>query len=79
MIGPGLMRSTAQAAALIATELNLKPGKRMGWLVPCDKPDLVQAMYAIGARNCELSLVQCRGNWHNTKGIVMPTFMPETG
>ena len=40
---------------------------------------LVQTMYGWGAVNCELHFAQSRGTWTPPTGIVMPTFMPETG
>jgi len=79
MLGPGVMRNASLATALIATELNHHKGKRLGWLVPCQYTELVQAMYNLGAKNCELSLVQCLGEWSAPTGVVIPTFMPETG
>jgi hypothetical protein len=36
-------------------------------------------MYALGAKNCELHFGQVRGPWTAPTGVVMPTFMPETG
>jgi len=79
MLGPGIMRNEAVATALIMAELNQHRGKTPVWLIPSECPELVKAMYAIGAKNCELHFAQCRGNWTPTSGIVMPTFMPETG
>ena len=36
-------------------------------------------LYALGAKNCELHFAQVRGAWTAPAGVVMPTFMPETG
>lgn len=79
MIGPGVMHTEEQAATLIKAELNHRRGKILSFLIPCDYPDLAKAMYAMGAKNCELSLFQCRGEWSPPSGIFIPTFMPETG
>jgi hypothetical protein len=49
------------------------------WLVPAHCQRRVKTMYAWGARNCELHFAQSRGLWTAPTGIVMPTFMPETG
>jgi GNAT superfamily N-acetyltransferase len=79
MLGPGCMRTESQAAALIAAELDHHRGRTPVWLVPsvCDR--LVRTMYAWGAVNCELHFAQARGEWVPPSGVVMPTFMPETG
>ncbi len=78
MLGPGVMRDQSHAAALILAELNHRRGCTPVWLVPCHCDKLVQQLYAWGARNCELHMAQCRGPWTEPKGVVMPTFMPET-
>lgn len=79
MLGPGIMRSEVDAAALILAELNHHRGRQLVWLVPADHPQLVHQMYAWGAVNCELHFAQARGEWSPPDGVVMPTFMPETG
>ena len=79
MLGPGIMRGPEQATALILTELNHNRGRSPVFLVPVDCPELVQTMYAWGARNCELHFAQARGAFEPFDGVVMPTFMPETG
>lgn len=79
MLGPGVARNTDAAAALILTELNQHQGRSPVFLVPANQHGLVDAMYSIGARNCELHFSQVRGEQTAIKGIVMPTFMPETG
>jgi len=79
MLGPGIMRGEQEAAALILAELNHHRGRQLVWLVPADRPQLVHQMYAWGAVNCELHFAQARGEWSAPNGIVMPTFMPETG
>ena len=79
MLGPGVMRTEAQAAALIHTELNKHRGMQPVWLVPSQCSALVQQMYDWGARNCELHVAQIRGSWETPTGVTMPTFMPETG
>jgi GNAT superfamily N-acetyltransferase len=78
-LGPGVMRTEAEAAALVLAELNQHRGHQPVWLVPADCLRLVQQMYAWGARNCELHLAQTRGEWQPPQGLVMPTYMPETG
>ena len=79
MLGPGLARDETLAAALIRGELNFHRGRSPVWLVPSCSRTLVNAMYAIGAKNCELHISQVLGNYTPETGIVFPTFMPETG
>lgn len=79
MLGPGIMRTEPQAAALILAELNFRRGRTPVWLVPAHCSQLVQTMYSWGAKNCELHFAQARGEWTEPNGIVLPTFMPETG
>jgi len=79
MLGPGVMRTEEDAAALILAELNHNRGRQPVWLVPAQCPQLVHQMYDWGAVNCELHFAQARGDWLAPQGIVMPTFMPETG
>jgi hypothetical protein len=49
------------------------------FLVPAVCQQLVETLYGWGARNCELHFAQIRGHFEPPTGIVMPTFMPETG
>jgi GNAT superfamily N-acetyltransferase len=79
MLGPGAMRTEGDAAALILAELNRHPGGSPVWLVPATCGHLVQQMYAWGFRNCEIHLLQVRGEAAPLRGVTMPTFMPETG
>ncbi len=79
MLGPGIMRTDSIAAHLIRAELNQHRGQTPVFLIPVDHPELVGAMYALQAKNCEMHFAQVRGPWKPTNGVVMPTFMPETG
>jgi GNAT superfamily N-acetyltransferase len=79
MLGPGIMRTEEQAQVLIHAELNQRRGCQLLWLVPASCARLVQTMYAWGAVNCDLHFAQARGPWTPPDGVVMPTFMPETG
>ena len=78
MLGPGLARDENRAAALVRNELNFHRGRSPVWLVPSAARSLVDAMYALGAKNCELHISQVLGDYVPEKGIVFPTFMPET-
>lgn len=79
MLGPGVMRDAKDAAALILAELNFRRGLAPVFLVPVDQAELVRTLYSWGARNCEIHFAQVRGRFQPCDGIVMPTFMPETG
>jgi GNAT superfamily N-acetyltransferase len=79
MLGPGVMKTPEAAAALILAELDHNRGRKPVFLVPVACAALVQQLYAWGARNCEIHFCQVRGAFEPFNGIVMPTFMPETG
>ncbi len=79
MLGPGVARNAAAAGNLIVNELNQHKGRSPLFLVPADNRELVDAMYSIGAKNCELHFSQVLGDQQPIKGVVMPSFMPETG
>lgn len=78
MLGPGVMYATDQVLPLILAELNANKGRSPVFLVPVDSP-VVQDLYAWGARNCEIHFAQIKGDYQAFNGVVMPTFMPETG
>jgi GNAT superfamily N-acetyltransferase len=78
MLGPGLAQNTDDALALIFAELDYRRGRSPVFLVPLDRPELVQQLYKLGAKNCELHFSQVRGEYHAPTAITMPTFMPET-
>ena len=79
ILGPGVMRSTDAALSLVAAEAGRFAGGGPLMLIPAAEKDLVRELYAAGARNCELHVAQVRGEARPPGGIVMPTFMPETG
>jgi hypothetical protein len=79
MLGPGVMRTESDAAALIHSELNCHRGRTPVFLIPADRHALVKQIYAWGARNCEIHFCQVRGRFEGFGGIALPTFMPETG
>ncbi|HID21650.1 MAG TPA: hypothetical protein EYP14_04530 [Planctomycetaceae bacterium] len=79
MLGPGVARTEDQAAALMHAELNRHRGRMPVFLVPVMCKHLVQRLYSWGARNCEMHLAQVYGEAQLPRGVVMPTFLPETG
>jgi len=79
LLGPGVCHTEPQAIALIHAELNASKGRTPVFLVPIDCPEIVRTMYSWGARNCELHFAQVRGECQPFNGVVLPTFMPETG
>jgi GNAT superfamily N-acetyltransferase len=78
MLGPGIARREDDALALILSQLVQHPATPV-FLVPVECANLVRNLYELGAKNCELHFAQVRGAWQAPSGIVMPTFMPETG
>ena len=79
IIGPGVSKSQDIAMALLMTQLDHFRGKTPLFLVPANRPELVSMCYQIGAQNCELHLGQVLGEAQPVQGIIMPSFMPETG
>ncbi|MDO4571196.1 MAG: GNAT family N-acetyltransferase [Planctomycetia bacterium] len=77
MLGPGVMRTEAQMLALIYRAL-AEMGATPIFLVPSACSAALATLYNWGARNTEIHLGQCLGDVPQPKGIVMPTFMPET-
>jgi hypothetical protein len=73
------MRDEADALALITAQLEAHAPENPVVLVPARATGLVQALYAAGARNVELHVAQVRGDALEPKGIVIPTFLPESG
>ncbi|MDF1756105.1 MAG: GNAT family N-acetyltransferase [Verrucomicrobiales bacterium] len=79
MIGPGVARTPEVAAALVHRQLDRFRGKKVVCLSPVDQPVLVNALYGMGGRNVEIHLGQVLGEAQPVDGVVMPSFMPETG
>lgn len=79
MLGPGVARTEDQAIALIYAELNQHAGHTPVFLVPVNCGELVQQLYKWGARNCEMHVAQSYGLAQQPAGIIMPTFLPESG
>lgn len=82
MLGPGLARTEEQIMALACHELNHHRGRSPVTLVPAACTDFVAMMYSFGATNCELHFSQILTHGQPVSppaGIVIPTFMPETG
>lgn len=79
MIGPGVARDPETALSLIVAQLDRFRGQTPVVLIPTNQPELAQALYRLGARNCELHFAQVLGENQPVNGIVMPTFMPESG
>ncbi len=79
MIGPGVAENEQVTKELLATLLDRFRGKCPVFLLPVTAKEAVHTAYSWGARNCEIHFSQCCGENQPPDGIVMPTFMPETG
>lgn len=79
MLGPGVARDEAAAAALLWSALDAMRGASPVFLVPCTAASLIQQCYAWGARNVELHAAQSLGPVPPTRGLSFPTFLPESG
>jgi len=78
MIGPGVCADEQIAVALLWRALDGLRGKSIVFLAPCTAATLVQTAYAWGARNVELHVAQSTAPVASARGVVFPTFMPET-
>ena len=78
MLGPGVMRDQKAAFALIIAQLSTFGPETPLFLVPASETELIQNLYKLGARNCEIHLSQVLGEAKAPSGVTMPTFMPET-
>jgi GNAT superfamily N-acetyltransferase len=78
MIGPGVAETEKVALCMLAKLLDRFRGKCPVFLLPVTAKEAVQTAYSWGARNCEIHFSQCRGESQPSKGVTMPTFMPET-
>ena len=72
------MRDDEIAISLLTRELDFRRGCTMVTVTPANEPRIVQAMYGLGARNCELHVAQSTGPRTVVRGVMVPTFMPET-
>ncbi len=79
MLGPGLMQTEEEALALISAQLHHHAPGNPVILVPARAAGLVASLYRAGARNVELHVAQVRGTGREPDGIVIPTFLPESG
>lgn len=78
MIGPGVAAEEETAAALLWRALDGLRGRTLVFLVPCAVAGLVRTAYSWGARNVELHVAQSTAPVASARGVVFPTFMPET-
>ena len=78
MVGDGPCTED-QAAALMYAQLNMYRGRMPVFLLPVACGGLVRQLYAWGARNCEMHVAQVHGQAQPPRGVLLPTFLPETG
>jgi hypothetical protein len=62
----------------ILRELSRYSGRQPLIIVPADCSSLVRTLYGWGARNCELHVSQVRGEAAPSRGVIMPTYLPES-
>lgn len=79
MIGPGVAANERSATALLWHALDLLRGRTVVFLVPCAAAGLVRTAYGWGARNVELHVAQSTAPVAAARGLVFPTFLPESG
>lgn len=79
MIGPGAMRDDGATLALLHVQLSQDRGGPPVFLIPTHEFGIVAELYRWGARNVELHFAQVRGSSAPPDGIIMPSFLPESG
>lgn len=79
MIGPGVMRDENAALALLHMQLSQARGGSPVFLIGTHESYLIAELYKWGARNVEIHFAQVRGSFSPPGGIIMPTFLPESG
>lgn len=80
MLGPGCSHSEEIALELISWMLDQHHrGTTPVVLVPAQRSALSQVLLQWGGRICELHLAQVKGQAQQPGGVVMPSFLPESG
>ncbi|TRW89711.1 GNAT family N-acetyltransferase [Candidatus Methylobacter oryzae] len=79
MLGPCVARSEKIALALLLQATERFQNATPLFIVPVDKRELAETLYAWGARNVEIHLLQVRGKFQAFNGVNLPSFLPETG
>lgn len=78
MVGPAFASDETVLDALLSRALDQLRGKTVVLLIPATARTLLQRLYTLGGRNIELHALQVRGKPMPSKGISLPTFLPET-
>ncbi|HGM5491951.1 TPA: GNAT family N-acetyltransferase [Serratia fonticola] len=80
MLGPGCGYSEEIALEMLGWMLNCHHrGTTPVVLVPAQRPALSQVLLRWGGRICELHVAQVKGQAQQPGGVVMPSFLPESG
>ncbi len=79
LIGPGVAKTEEIMCSLIKGGLSRFKGGSVMILLPMQNHNLVKELYSLGARNVETHLYQVWGEFTEFKGIVLPSFFPESG
>lgn len=79
MVGPGVMTDEGVALSLLHAQLSLPRGGPPVFLVGTHESAMIAELYRWGARNVELHFAQIRGPYTPAQGLIMPSFLPESG
>lgn len=79
IIGPGVGKNETIMKSLIKNNLEYYRGSSAMFLLPMENHTLVTEMYNLGAKNVETHLYQVWGDYTKPKGVVLPSFLPESG
>jgi len=78
MLGPGITTDEVTATALLWRALDELRGQSYILLAPASASQLIATLYRWKARNIELHVQQVHGRVSAGRGIVFPTFLPES-
>lgn len=79
MIGPGVMRDEGATLSLLHAQLSEERGGPPVFLIPTHEYGIVAELYRWGARNVEIHFAQVLGASQPPDGIILPSFLPESG
>ena len=79
ILGPCVAKDAETALALLRNDVNRFKGTWALFVVPMQQRKIVDKLYAWKAFNVETHVMQVWGEFRPINGVVLPSFLPETG
>lgn len=79
ILGPCVAKDAETALALLRMDINRFCGTWALFVVPMQQRKIVEQLYAWKAFNVETHVLQVWGEFQPFKGVVMPSYLPESG